>query len=77
MKSKKAHLNQDLGEKYVDPQTIADFYGFTRYTVYDWIKEPSFPCVRLARNYRMRLSEVQEWLLNVYPKLTLQKPHIP
>ena len=41
---------------------VAGYVGFSHQTIHNWIKDKKLPAVRIARNYRIRKSDVDRAL---------------
>lgn len=53
-------MNTD--ERWVDIEEVAAHLGVNRDSVYRWIDTKGFPAHRVGRLFRLKLSEVDEWV---------------
>lgn len=51
-------------ENWVSIDAVQAYLGVTRDTLYRWIKYKNFPAHKTGRIYKIRLSEVDEWVKN-------------
>jgi excisionase family DNA binding protein len=49
-------------ERWVDIEEVAAHLGVNRDSVYRWIETKGFPAHRVGRLFRLKLSEVDEWV---------------
>ena len=49
-------------ERWVDIEEAATHLGVNRDSVYRWIETKGFPAHRVGRLFRLKLSEVDEWV---------------
>ena len=49
-------------ERWVDIEKVATHLGVNRDSVYRWIETKGFPAHRVGRLFRLKLSEVDEWV---------------
>jgi excisionase family DNA binding protein len=49
-------------ERWVDIEEAAAHLGVNRDSVYRWIETKGFPAHRVGRLFRLKLSEVDEWV---------------
>lgn len=47
-----------MEECYVSARTVAERYGVTVQTVWNWVKSRKIPAYKIGRNYRFKLSEL-------------------
>jgi excisionase family DNA binding protein len=51
-----------MGDKYLSPQQLADQYGVSLDTVYDWNKTGSGPnYIRVGKHVRYRPQDIAKW----------------
>ncbi len=49
-------------QPFLTPQEVSDLLRVSVYTVRRWIKEGNLPAYKVGRGWRIRESEVGEWL---------------
>ena len=49
-------------EKWVNLKDIAEHLSISQDTVRTWIKEGKLPYYKAGRNYKFKISEVDEWV---------------
>jgi excisionase family DNA binding protein len=49
-------------ERWVDIEEVAAHLGVNRDSVYRWIGTKGFPAHRVGRLFRLKLSEVDDWI---------------
>jgi len=53
---------EQVSERWVSVQDIADHLGVTRDTVYKWIEARALPAHRLGRLWKFKISQVDDWV---------------
>ena len=54
--------DDQVSERWVSVQDIADHLGVTRDTVYKWIEARALPAHRLGRLWKFKISQVDDWV---------------
>lgn len=49
-------------EKWSNLEEIADHLGVSKDTIRNWIKKEAIPYYRIGKQYKFRISEVDEWV---------------
>lgn len=52
-------MNKD---KWVDVKEIAAYLGFKEGTIRGWVKEGKIPCERISKEWRFKISVIDEWI---------------
>ena len=55
-------MSMSTEERWVDIEEAATHLGVNRDSVYRWIETKGFPAHRVGRLFRLKLSEVDEWV---------------
>jgi excisionase family DNA binding protein len=61
VRSVKKQLNQNL-EQWCSMQMIVDYLNISRETVLQWIEKKNMPAHKVGRQWRFKISEVDEWI---------------
>jgi len=51
-----------MNEKWSSLEEIADYLGVTKDTIRNWIKKSNIPAHKIGRQWKFKLSEVDEWV---------------
>ncbi len=51
-----------MEEKWVSLEEIALYLGVTKETVRNWIKKTDIPAHKIGRQWKFKLSQVDEWV---------------
>jgi excisionase family DNA binding protein len=51
-------------EKWSSLEEVADFLGVSKDTIYRWISKKHMPATKIGRQWKFKLSEVEEWVRN-------------
>ena len=49
-------------EKWVDVEDVMEYLGVSNRTVLNWINAGKIPAYKAGRKYKLKLSEVDEWI---------------
>ena len=49
-------------EKWVDVEDVMEYLGVSNRTVLNWINAGKLPAYKVGRKYKLKLSEVDEWI---------------
>jgi len=49
-------------EKWSNLEEIADHLGVSKDTIRNWIKKEAIPYYRVGKQYKFKISEVDEWV---------------
>jgi excisionase family DNA binding protein len=49
-------------EKWVSLDFIADYTGVSKDSLRNWIKQGAVPCYRIGKQYKFKVSEIDEWV---------------
>ena len=49
-------------EKWVSMETITDYLDVSRETVLQWINNRSMPAHKVGRQWKFKISEIDEWI---------------
>lgn len=47
--------------KRLTVQDVAELYGYNQSTIYKWVRIGRIPCIRIHRQIRFRLSDIEKW----------------
>ena len=47
--------------KRLTAQEVADLLGYNLFTIYKWARIGRIPCIKLKRQYRFRLEDIEKW----------------
>lgn len=53
---------KDLTEKWVNLEDIAEHLSVSKDTIRTWVKEGKLPVYRAGKQYKFKISEVDEWV---------------
>jgi len=53
---------EELKDKWVNLEDIADYLSVTEDTARTWVREGKLPAFKVGRRYKFKLSEVDEWV---------------
>ena len=54
--------NNEMPEKWVNLEDIAEHLSLSQYTVRAWVREGKLPVYRAGKRYKFKISEVDEWV---------------
>lgn len=49
-------------EKWVSLEYLADYLDVNKDTIRNWIKKTDIPACRIGRQWKFKLSEIDEWV---------------
>lgn len=49
-------------EPWVSLEEVAEYLGVTKDTIRNWIKKTDIPAHKIGRQWKFKLSEVDEWV---------------
>lgn len=52
----------DMNEKWSNLEEISEYLGVTKDTIRNWIKKTDIPAHKIGRQWKFKLSEVDEWV---------------
>ena len=55
-------MEQLKAEPWVSLEEVADFIGVNKDTVRNWIKKTEIPAHKIGRQWKFKLSEIDEWV---------------
>jgi len=53
---------KDMTEKWVNLEDIAEHLSVSKDTIRTWVKEGKLPVYRAGKQYKFKISEVDEWV---------------
>ncbi len=53
---------EEMKDKWVNLEDIADYLNVTLETVRTWVREGKLPAFKAGRLYKFKLSDVDEWV---------------
>ena len=53
---------KDMPEKWVNLEDIAEHLSVSKDTIRTWVKEGKLPVYRAGKQYKFKISEVDEWV---------------
>ena len=53
---------KDMSEKWVNLEDIAEHLSVSKDTIRTWVKEGKLPVYRAGKQYKFKISEVDEWV---------------
>ena len=59
---KKQIVIEELKDKWVNLEDIAEYLSVTEDTARTWVREGKLPAYKVGRRYKFKLSEVDEWV---------------
>ena len=48
-------------ERYLNCQQVADRYNVKLITVWDWIRKKKLPAIKIGKEYRIRVSDLEQF----------------
>ncbi|BDC54078.1 helix-turn-helix domain-containing protein [Bacillus altitudinis] len=51
-----------MNEKWSNLEEISEYLGVTKDTIRNWIKKTDIPARKIGRQWKFKLSEVDEWV---------------
>ncbi len=57
-------VNNEMPEKWVNLEDIAEHLSLSQDTVRAWVREGKLPVYRAGKRYKFKISEVDEWVRN-------------
>lgn len=51
-------------EKWSSLEDVAKYLGVSKDTIYRWIAKQQMPATKIGRQWKFKLSEVDEWIRN-------------
>jgi excisionase family DNA binding protein len=54
--------DKDMTEKWVNLEDIAEHLSVSKDTIRTWVKEGKLPVYRAGKQYKFKISEVDEWV---------------
>lgn len=55
-------MSESINEKWSSLEDIADYLGVNKDTIRNWIKKTDIPAHKIGRQWKFKLSEVDEWI---------------
>jgi len=56
-------MNEQIeSNRYYSLKDICEYLGVKRDTIFKWIKTREMPAAKIGRQWRFKLSEVEEWV---------------
>ena len=55
-------MDQSLNEAWASLEEVAAYLGVNKDTVRNWIKKTDIPACKIGRQWKFKLSEVDEWV---------------
>ena len=55
-------MTNEMPEKWVNLEDIADYLSVSNDTIRNWIKYGKLPYYKAGKRYKFKISEVDEWL---------------
>ena len=55
-------MEKQLNEPWVNIDDVSNFLGVTKDTVRNWIKKTDIPAHKIGRQWKFKLSEIDEWV---------------
>jgi len=52
----------EMNEKWSNLEEISEYLGVTKDTIRNWIKKTDIPAHKIGRQWKFKLSEVDEWV---------------
>lgn len=52
----------EMNEKWSNLEEISEYLGVTKDTIRNWIKKTDIPARKIGRQWKFKLSEVDEWV---------------
>lgn len=52
----------EMNEKWSNLEEISEYLGVTKDTIRNWIKKTDIPAHKISRQWKLKLSEVDEWV---------------
>ncbi|OEH85171.1 excisionase [Desulfuribacillus stibiiarsenatis] len=52
----------EMNEKWSNLEEISEYLGVTKDTIRNWIKKTDIPAHKIGRQWKFKLSEVDEWI---------------
>lgn len=53
---------RNIPERWCSTKEVCEYLGVSRDTVLTWINEKGLPASKVGRNWKYKLSEVEEWV---------------
>lgn len=53
---------ETMNERWSSLEEIAEYLGITKDTVRNWIKKSDIPAHKIGRQWKFKISEVDEWV---------------
>ena len=53
---------RNMPERWCSTKEVCEYLGVSRDTVLTWINEKGLPTSKVGRNWKYKLSEVEEWV---------------
>lgn len=57
-------MQEPTKEKWSSLEEIAEHLGISKDTVYRWITKKQMPATKIGRQWKFKLSEVEDWVRN-------------
>lgn len=54
--------NKELEDKWFNVEDIAEYLSITPDTARQWVREGKLPAYKAGKRYKLKLSEVDEWV---------------
>ena len=55
-------MNSPTTERWASLEETAEYLGVTKDTIRNWIKKKGIPAHKIGRQWKFKLSEVDEWV---------------
>ncbi|MGI6256640.1 MAG: helix-turn-helix domain-containing protein [Anaerovoracaceae bacterium] len=55
-------MTQSVKEPWVNIAEVASYLGVNKDTIRNWIKKTDIPAQKIGRQWKFRLSEIDEWI---------------
>lgn len=49
-------------KKLIDINQLAEYIGVSTHTIYLWVSQRKIPYVKLGRNLRFRVDDIEQWI---------------
>ncbi len=53
---------EELKDKWFNIEDVADYLSITEDTARTWIREGRLPAYKVGKRYKLKLSEIDEWV---------------
>lgn len=62
-------MSEPIKEKWSSLEETAEYLGVSKDTIYRWIANKNMPATKIGRQWKFKLSEIDDWVKNGKAKI--------